>query len=54
MSKLVKLLTNEAFIGTVALTVLGGLALYYGRSEMAGVAVGGIAAMLRGSKGEEG
>ena len=54
MSKrLVKLLTNESFIGTSALTVLGIVALVYGHIEIAGVAIGGIAAMLRGAVGQD-
>lgn len=53
MSKLLKLLTNESFLGTFALSILGGIALYQGHSEMAGIALGGIAAMLRGKEGEK-
>lgn len=53
MSKLVKLLTNESFLGTLALGVLGGFAIYKGQPEMAGIALGGIAAMLRGKEGEK-
>lgn len=51
--KLLKLLTNESFLGVLSLSVLGGIALYKGHSEMAGIALGGIAAMLRGKEGEK-
>jgi len=52
MKAIKNLLTNEAFLGTVALTILGSLALIFNHIEIAGVAIGGIAAMLRGAKGE--
>lgn len=52
MSKLVKLLTNESFLGTMALGIIGGIAVFKGQPEMAGIALGGIAAMLRGKEGE--
>ncbi len=49
----IKLLTNESFLGVISLTILGGVGIYCGHIEIAGVAVGGIAAMLRGAQGEK-
>lgn len=52
MDKLIKLFTNESFLGVTALTLLGCLAIWKNHLEIAGVAIGGIAAMLRGALGE--
>ena len=49
----VRLLTNESTIGTFALLVIAGLALWFDAKEIAGVAVGGIAAMLRNKEGQD-
>lgn len=48
-----KLFTNEAFLGVLSLTILGCFAIYHSNVELAGVAIGGIAALLRGEKGEK-
>lgn len=46
-------LKDDVFVGIAALTLLGGLAIYYGEMEIAGVAVGGIAGMLKRKGGED-
>lgn len=53
IKQVIKLLTNEAFLGCAVLGCLGALATIYGHIELAGVAVGGVAAMLRGKEGEK-
>lgn len=50
--KIKKLLTNEAFLGVISLTILGGLAIWEGNMELATGTVAAIGAMLRGEKGE--
>jgi len=49
----VTILTNESFLGTFSLTILGCFALYNNMNEIAGIALGGIAAMLRGKEGQD-
>lgn len=51
--KWTKILTNESTLGTVALTIIGTIATVMGAYEIAGVAVGGIAGMLKGIKGDD-
>lgn len=51
MKMLVKILTNESTIGTFALLGVAITALVLGSNEIAGVAVGGIAAMLKNIQG---
>jgi len=46
-------LKDDVFVGITALTLLGGLSIYYGQMEIAGVAVGGIAGMLKRKGGED-
>ena len=54
MNKVVKILTNESTIGTFALTGVAVVSLYLGSNEIAGVAVGGIAAMMKNIQGTDG
>jgi hypothetical protein len=49
----VKILTNESTIGVFALTIVACGALYVDAIEIAGVATGGVAAMLKNIGGQD-
>lgn len=52
MKYLMRILTNESTIGVAALTGIAITALVLDSKEIAGVSVGGIAALLRNIKGD--
>lgn len=47
------LFTDESFLGVSALTILGGVALYKNLPEIAGIALGGIAGLLKNRTGKD-
>ncbi len=49
----VKILTNESTIGVFALLIVACYALYTGSTEIAGVAAGGVAAMVKNIGGQD-
>lgn len=52
MNFLKSLLSDESFLGVSSLMILGILCIIYDQTELGGVAVGGIAALLRGQKSQ--
>lgn len=53
MKNLMKLLTNESFLGVISLTIIGSLSVWKGNLEITTGCVAGVAALLRGQKGEK-